>query len=98
MLNERIRVLIRDIIDATDDLYQEKLKQGYQKLNATLSGIMQMADELFLLSRQKQLVFDQQRYLSSLTNAMEAMEAKDSVLLSDILVYEIAGQLLEIIE
>ncbi len=98
MLKEKIRLIIREIVEATDDLYQEKLNQGYQKLNNTLGNIMNLAEELFALAQQNQIVFDEQRYLSDLNNAMQAMEDKDSVLLSDILVYDLAGQLLELIE
>ena len=98
MLKEQIRQVISEIVEVTDDLYQEKLNQGYNKLNSTLGKIMELADKLFTLSRENKLVFEEQRFLGNLTSAMKAMEEKDSVLLSDILVYEIGGQLLELIE
>ncbi len=98
MLKEQIRQVISEIVEVTDDLYQERLNQGYNKLNSTLGKIMELADKLFTLSRENKLVFEEQRFLGNLTSAMKAMEEKDSVLLSDILVYEIGGQLLELIE
>jgi hypothetical protein len=98
MLIDHIRLVIREIVDVTDELYQEKLNQGYNKLNNTLSNIINLADELFALSKENKIEFNEQRFLGNLTNAMKAMEEKDTVLLADILVYDISRQLLEIIE
>ncbi len=97
MLTEQIRLVIREIVEVADCLYQEKLNMGYEKLNITLNNIMKVADSLFALSKENKLSFEEKRLIENLTNAMKAMEEKDSVLLADILVYEIGGQLLEVI-
>lgn len=97
-MKEQISLIIREIVEVTDDLYQEKLNQGYSKLNSTLGKLMDIADKLHTLARKNKLEFDEHGFLENLTRAMKAMEDKDSVLLSDILTYDIGGQLLEMIE
>lgn len=97
MLTEQIRLVIREIVEVSDCLYQEKLNKGYEKLNITLNNIMKLADSLFHLSKENKLNFEEDRFVGNLTSAMKAMEEKDSVLLADILFYEIGGQLLEVI-
>ena len=97
-MKEQISLIIREIVEVTDDLYQEKLNRGYSKLNSTLGKLMEIADKLHSLAKESRLEFDEHRFLGNLTRAMKAMEDKDSVLLSDILTYDIGGQLLEMIE
>lgn len=97
-MKEQISLMIREIIEVTDDLYQEKLNRGYSKLNSMLGKLTELADQLYSLSREDKLDFDEHRFLENLTRAMKAMEEKDNVLLSDILTYDIGGQLLEMIE
>lgn len=54
--------------------YQQKEHEGYERLGTVLEGLMVMQDSLLT---------------EKLLMAMEALERKDSVLLADILNYEI---------
>lgn len=92
-LKNNIRLVLTEIDKVSDYLYQQKVNKAYESLNGLLGNIMDLTDRLFSLSKAGMLQFDSQNLLGSLTGAMEAMEEKDSVLLADILVYEIAGQL-----
>ena len=97
-LRDQIFILLKDIAKVSDYLYQQNISKGYENLNTTLAGIMDISDKLFAMVKEGSLSFDGQRLIGSLTGAMKAMEAKDNVLLADILVYEITGQLQEIFE
>ena len=97
-LIEQIESIIREIEDVSDYLYQQQVTKGYDILNSTLGKIMDIADKLFAMTKENLIDFDMQRLLGTLTSAMQAMEVKDSVLLADILVYEVTGQLQKITE
>ncbi|HKL80621.1 MAG TPA: hypothetical protein VJ888_09340 [Mobilitalea sp.] len=92
-LSEQIESIIREIEEVSDYLYQQKMTKGYELLNSTLGNIMNIADELFAMTKENLINFDMQRLFGVLSSAMQAMEIKDSVLLADILVYEVSGQL-----
>ena len=95
-LREQIESIISEIEEVSDYLYQQEATKGYKILNSTLEKIMGIADRLFAMTKENTIDFDMQRLFGALTSAMQAMEVKDSVLLADILVYEVAGQLQEI--
>ena len=95
-IREQIESIIHEIEVVSDYLYQQKVTKGYEILNSTLEKIMGIADKLFAMTKENLIDFDMQRLFGTLTSAMQAMEVKDNVLLADILVYEVAGQLQEI--
>ncbi len=95
-IKNNLNEIIHEINDVSNYLYQQKLNQGYTKLNVTLANITNVVDDVYLYMKENNLAFDENRLVSNLTLAMKAMEGKDSVLLADILVYEIAEQLKEI--
>jgi hypothetical protein len=95
-INNHINQTIEEINEVSSYLYQQKLNQGYTKLNITLGNIMSVLDEIFSYTKDNNISFDENRLNTNLMLAMGALEEKDSVLLADILVYEIAEQLKEI--
>jgi hypothetical protein len=98
VLREQIESIIREIEEVSDCLYQQQVTKGYELLNSTLGKIMDISDKLFAMKKENLIDFDIQGLFETLTSAMQAMEVKDSVLLADILVYEVAGQLQDIIK
>lgn len=97
-LKEIILRTLEDIGKVSDLLYQQKSSKAYENLNNTLVKLMNLTETLFALSKEGRINLDRQRWNDNLTLAMQAMEEKDNVLLADILVFEIAGQLQEIIQ
>ena len=95
-IRKQIESIINEIEVVSDYLYQQKITKGYEILNSTLGKIMDIADKLYTMTKENLIDFDMQRLFGTLTSAMQAMEVKDSVLLADILVYEVGGQLKEI--
>lgn len=96
-LENEINPLIQEITALTDYLYQQKLTEGYKKLDGLLEHIMTVVDKLFLYKASATIDFNEQSFLGSLTAAMKAIEDKDSVMLADILTFEIIEQLKVII-
>lgn len=95
-LQEKVKQVINEINEITDLLYQQKLQEGYVILNRSLGNIMVIMEDIYQLRQICELPFDDNSMIDKLKSAMEAMEKKDSVLLADILIYEIAEQLNEV--
>ena len=85
------------IIQQTTELfYQQKEKAGFQKMNETVAAITQMVDILHQYKEENaSFVYDETQVLKSLTEALGAMEAGDTVLLADILEYDFVEYLQE---
>ncbi|MBE5963193.1 MAG: hypothetical protein E7256_17735 [Lachnospiraceae bacterium] len=84
---------MKEISDTTDLFYQQKDQEAFSKLNATLVITSSVMEQLFAtLNTEVHPDFDQNELVSILTNAMNAMEEKDTVLLADILRYELLEQ------
>ncbi len=91
--------LLEEITTVTDYLYQQKLSEGYRRLDGLLGNIMIAVDQLFAYRSEalNTFSFDEARLVQTLTAAMKAMEEQDSVLLADILSLETTQQFEEII-
>lgn len=88
-----------DIIQQTTELfYQQKERDGFQQMNQTVAAITEMVDVLHQYKEgNASFAYDEAQVLKSLTEAMEAMEAGDTVLLADILEYDFVEYLQEVI-
>ncbi|MDD3172605.1 MAG: hypothetical protein PHF63_02855 [Herbinix sp.] len=85
---------INQLDTVTDYLYKQKIKMAYTKLNGVVVVLAGLIDQLYEMNRNSQLKdFDINEIAGKLTEALNAMEAGDNVLLADILKYEIADQL-----
>lgn len=90
----------RKAVEHTADLfYQQKNSDGYMELNLTITKLMLVVDGL--MHRQtmdnERLIVDQ-TFNSALAKAMEAIEHKDTILLADILTFDIDKELEESLE
>lgn len=93
ILNEAI-----ESIDITTGLfYQQKKKEGYESLNETLTILIQTVDLMSkAASENVDLSIDVNQINQFLGNAMRALQQKDTILLSDILTYDIKEYLSKI--
>lgn len=86
MLEEAI-ILIDQI---TELFYQQKLEQGYNRFEETVTVLTQLMNELFTVNLENsEFNIERDKIVQILTSAMHALEAKDTILLSDILQYEL---------
>lgn len=94
---EFIADIIKDIDVVADLFYQDKEKQGYHELTLLLTKLNSFIE--FLIAEKDTIEKTRQdKLLRVMTQAMNAMEEKDIVLLSDILQYELKEQLEDIIK
>jgi len=93
-----IKRILCDIDIVTDALYRQDVKPAYEKLNPLLSGLTLLLDQIYQeLNVNNAMDFDFNHIMLKLSEALQAMEERDTVLLADILKYEIAEQLNEYI-
>ena len=79
-------LLREELEQVTEMFYQQKSKDGYEKLQVLLADI-----SLYVSGVQDEE--QQQELLETLTEALDAMEQKDTTLLADILKYELLEKL-----
>jgi len=95
-IKEQIQQVIIEIDELTNELYKQKISMGYNMLNITLGHVMNILEDVFLYRKDHEILYDENKMTSNLKLAMDAMENKDSVLLADIMKYEVAEQLQEL--
>lgn len=89
--------IIKDIDVVTDLFYQDKENQGYHELTLLLTKLNSFIE--FLISEKDTIEKTRQdKLLRVMMQAMNAMEEKDIVLLSDVLQYELKEQLEDMIK
>jgi len=91
---------VKDEIEkVTEALYQQKERAAYNLLNMALPTIAKAVEEIFAWqTEQGREESEKQEIVQVLTQAMQAMEQKDTVLLADILQYELLERFNAILE
>jgi len=89
-LHQIIADTLQSLAMTTTSFYQNKLGEGYVNLEKTLillDGVISIISSLKVQGQE--INIDETRLVASCTEAMNALEMKDILLLSDILEYEI---------
>ena len=94
---EEIIVEIKDLLQqtvlaiegVTDLFYKQKEKEGYQDLNKTIGLISNSMDQLIGSIGDNEVPEQCQEIIKHLEDALRAMEVRDTILLADILQYEL---------
>lgn len=93
-----VKNTIQVIRETTELFYQQKVKEAYGKMQDTLTSISQTVDALHeYKSVNEGFALEEERIVASLTEAMNAMKAGDTVLLADILEYDFIEYLEELL-
>lgn len=96
-VSDQVENIIEQLDIVSDHLYQQKLSKGFELFNSSLLDITKLIEVIYLLTKDNKVSFDINRLTNNLNFALQALEDKDSVLLADILTFEISGQLQELI-
>lgn len=100
---DTIKLMIQEaiqLIEQTTNLfYQQKKEEGYKILEKTLTVIsLTVIQILDYNSKGQKLIFDESKFNIELSKALQALEKKDLILVSDILKYEIEDMFEECIK
>lgn len=93
-IKKRLRNLALDLNGIADMLYQQKYQQAYEKIDGVLIELSDVLDTIYGSSEQANIHVE--NLMKILTNAIHAMEKKDSVLVADILKYDVIEELQKI--
>lgn len=91
-MKNSIEATINSIDEVTELFYQQKDKEGYVKFEETLNFLVLILDSMEN-DKEGNFNIDHQGFNEKLVEAMKALEEKDTVLLADILKYEISEML-----
>jgi hypothetical protein len=80
----------------TDLFYQNKIDEGYKYLDSTLVKISVAIEEVIKYQENSGQDIQGEKIVGILTEAMDALEKKDTLLLADILQYELKELLEEV--
>jgi hypothetical protein len=97
-MKDKVLALKIRITTLTDYFYQQKSKEGYLELIGVIDDITIITELLSVRSSDSDLVDINRRLMEALQEAMNAMLQKDTVLIADIMQYEITDILDEIID
>jgi hypothetical protein len=93
-MKEELSNIISKIQEISDMMYQQKQSEAFQHFSVLLSDLTTITEQFFTLKSQGLLEdFDEQKYLKILTDAMNALETRDDVMLADVLNYDLTEQL-----
>lgn len=95
-LKDAIDKAISTMEQTTALFYQQKNKEGYQLLDSALQDIMQAVSLISKIkTKTNQIQIEEQKLNNTLGNAMKAIEQGDTVLLSDILHFDLRSILID---
>lgn len=98
-LLEEINALTLKLDTISDFFYQQKDAEGYQGVNLILKDIeVCFAKVLQYKAENGNLEFDEKNFIKTLEECISALEQKDTVLLADILNYDIKDAFTELSE
>ncbi len=88
---KNVLLMSSDSIEKTSELfYQQNIQEGYNQLEQTLILLTRTIDSIFTYKAEgNELDIDTDHLLQVLSEAMSALEKKDTTLLSDILTYDL---------
>lgn len=95
---ESLKTNIVDIINRiefiTDLFYKQKTESAFENLNVILNDLTNIIDTIYSFRNlNDNLDFDTNLFISKLSEALQAMEKGDTILLADILLYDLSEQL-----
>lgn len=91
-----IKTTIEKIEELTNYFYKQKNKEGFAQLDQLILILMNTLDQLFFYqSENNKIYIDDTKVNNRLSEAMIAIQMKDTILLADILKYDIISLLQE---
>ena len=93
-LKQAVTMLMGSIEKTTELFYTQKEAEGYQAFGLLLTPLTTVIDSVYQMQQAGGTPeFDLEKLTGILTDAMNAMEARDGVLLADILQYDFLDEM-----
>ncbi len=96
-LKKSVMNIVNELRAVAIKLYQMKESEGYSDFAGLIGEMSQLVTTIFTEKSQgNELMFHETEFLQKLTLAVKALEDRDTIMLADILYYELNPQLLEL--
>lgn len=96
---EQIKNTINEVQEVVDLFYQQNDKDAFDKFLIVLEDMTKAIDNLAAYKNNNpEFLMDEEKIFSILSNAMEALQSDDKVLLADILQYDFIEYIESLIE
>jgi hypothetical protein len=93
-----INETLKDIEQITENFYQQKQSEGYLGLVKIIDSLVRITDYLSSIEKTAVIAENNILIMNALQDATEALANKDSVLLADILKYDISDVLKHLLD
>lgn len=94
MIRDMISEVITLLQTISDNFYQRQDKEAYSKLDTVIEKLSALMEQLLTdYQSNPQVVASCNQMLSSFAEALQALQIKDTILLADILTFEIKERL-----
>lgn len=97
MLKKKIEDILESTNEITDLFYQQNEQEGYRLFNEYISKLMDLVNNILLYKEECQLEFNDKVFNQTLMSVINALEKRDTIMVSDILQYELGEQLQELL-
>lgn len=88
-----------DIERVVEEFYQQKTQDAYQHLTGTIEKMLVLVDKIAMIQKEQiENAIDGADLLNALKETVSAMEEKDSILVADVLKYEVQEKLKNLME
>lgn len=96
-LKENINVLLQELDHTTELFYQQKLQEAYDELQGVITHMMDAVNQIFLWKQEHpEFSLDEDGLAGALKETLSVMEEQDTVLIADVLKYEVMEKFQEI--
>lgn len=97
-LKDKIETIIRETDSIVEMFYQQKTREAYNQLDLVLGEIMNIVEPLQIYQTENpRKELDMDGLLNAFKEALSAMEERDTILIADVLKYEIGEKLEKIV-
>lgn len=97
-MKKEIELSLELIDQVTDSLYKQDVKNGYMQLNEAIVHITKAITLVFEYNKNNEgFIIEEGKIVETFSQALSAMESKDTILLADVLQYEITEQFNDIL-
>ena len=92
-IKEKLKNTLTEVEEVVELFYQQKNKEAYLKMNDVISSLVDTINTLYIYKTEDDTFeFNENMLKNALTETLSALEAGDTILLADILRYEIIEQ------
>lgn len=97
ILKENVQEIVKELREIAELFYQQNDSEAFEKFDLTIDKIENLIDNLNkYYEENREIEFNKEKICSILSEAMEALESEDKILMADILQYDFVEYIEEI--